>query len=71
MNMSHVDEMLDDIINSDFMEGKIKIPDEGLPFITPNGSRVKVMPNGKIEPIPDIVLPKGYTKVEIGSKPAR
>ena len=71
MNMSHVDEMLDDIINSDFMEGKIKIPDEGLPFITPNGSRVKVMPNGKIEPIPDIVLPKGYTKVKVGSKPAR
>ena len=71
MNMSHVDEMLEDIINSDFMEGKIKIPDEGLPFITPNGSRVKVMPNGKIEPIPDIVLPKGYTKVKVGSKPAR
>ena len=58
MNMSHVDEMLDDIINSDFMEGKIKIPDEGLPFITPNGSRVKVMPDGTIETIPDIVLPK-------------
>ena len=71
MNMSHVDEMLDDIINSDFMEGKIKIPDEGLPFITPNGNRVKVMPNGKIEPIHDIVLPKGYTKVKVGSKPAR
>ena len=71
MNMSHVDEMLDDIINSDFMEGKIKIPDEGLPFITPNGNKVKVMPNGKIEPIHDIVLPKGYTKVKVGSKPAR
>ena len=71
MNMSHVDEMLDDIINSDFMEGKIKIPDEGLPFLTPNGNKVKVMPNGKIEPIHDIVLPKGYTKVKVGSKPAR
>jgi|TARA_Y100000034_G_C6910009_1_gene424003 hypothetical protein len=71
MNMSHVDEMLDDIINSDFMEGKIKIPDEGLPLLTPNGNKVKVMPNGKIEPIHDIVLPKGYTKVKVGSKPAR
>ena len=71
MNMSHVDEMLDDIINSDFMEGKIKIPDEGLPLLTPNGNKVKVMPNGKIEPIHDIVLPKGYTKINVGSKPDR